>query len=481
MGHCDRSTRRTFIKAGGAAGIVGLSGCLGSGAGGGSGDGESGGDDSDGGGGGDGGGTTGNGGSSGPVELEFWHIFGDVLGGHLSDIVARFNDEDNGITVNLTSKGGYTPTFQATMSAVNAGNAPHIGHFSTGDGVAAIASEQFVPVSDLLGDRIDFQERFIPPITEYFKFPGSDKFFSMPMNNSTAIMNYNRDMFEEAGLDPDSPPRTFPEVRQVSEQLVSETRAEHGCAWANVRWFVGQWHGWNEAYMYDLKNGRDAPEKGPTEINFHEETARTIYEWWKGMLDDGLYMPTQQGWGDASGAAMQSWKVGITLGSTAGLGRTVTIAEEASQPFELGAAPLFSPTEDRHGNRVGGGSLFVPRQAIESDDEERAIIEFFDWITSPEPQAEWFKNTGYFPINSDSRGLLEDEGFFEENPAWTAGFRSLEESSVSEHTRMSIVPQLPKINQDLMDTWTAMRQGKSVDEVLQSQKETIDGILQDNR
>jgi sn-glycerol 3-phosphate transport system substrate-binding protein len=199
------------------------------------------------------------------------------------------------------------------------------------------------------------------------------------------------------------------------------------------------------------------------------------------MLDDGLYMPTQQGWGDASGAALQSWKVGINLGSTAGLGRTATIAEEASQPFELGAAPLFSPTEDRFGNRMGGGSLFVPEQAIGSDAERQAIIDFFDWITGPEPQAEWFKRTGYFPVNTESRALLDDEGFFDENPAWTAGFRSLEESESGPTTRMSIVPQLPKINQDLMDTWTALRQGQSVDEVLSGQKEAIDGILQDNR
>jgi sn-glycerol 3-phosphate transport system substrate-binding protein len=367
------------------------------------------------------------------------------------------------------------------MSAVNAGNAPHIGHFSTGDGVAAIASEQFIPVSDLLGDRIDFGERFITPLTDYFKFPGSDKFFSMPMNNSTAIMSYNRDMFEEAGLDPDSPPRTFAEVRQVSEQLVSETQAEFGAAWANVRWFIAQWHGWDNSFMYNLQNGREAPQQGPSEINFDQEPARQIYTWWKGMLDDGLYMPTQQGWGDASGAALQSWKVGINLGSTAGLGRTATIAEEASQPFELGAAPLFSPTEDRFGNRMGGGSLFVPEQAIGSDAERQAIIDFFDWITGPEPQAEWFKRTGYFPVNTESRALLDDEGFFDENPAWTAGFRSLEESETGPTTRMSIVPQLPKINQDLMDTWTALRQGQSVDEVLSGQKEAIDGILQDNR
>ncbi len=293
-------------------------------------------------------------------------------------------------------------------------------------------------------------------------------------------MNYNKDMFEEAGLDPEDPPQTFAEVRDVSQTLVDETQAEEGCAWANVDWFIGQWHGWDESFMFDKSNGRDDPDNGPDEIYFDRDPARQIYNWWQDMTEDGLYMPTQQGWGDASGAALQSWRVGITLGSTAGLGRTASIAEEAEEPFELGAAPLFSPTEDRHGCQVGGGALFVPEMAVESTEEEEAVIDFFDWITQPEPQAEWFKRTGYFPVNANSRDTLEEEGFFEENPAWTAGFDSLEESESSEHTRMDIVPQMPEVRPMLEDTWTEMRQGTPADDVLDDYKEQIDAVLQDN-
>lgn len=451
--------RRTFLKGAGAlvAG-AGLAGCSG-------GEGATTGESSE---------------ASGTVELEFWHIFGSELGGHLNDIVDEFNAMDNGIQVNTTSQGGYTESFQTTMSSLNAGNPPHIAQFSTSEGVAAMDSGQFIPVSELLGDRVDFEDRFMESVIDYFNLPGDDRYFSMPMNNSTAIMNYNKDMFAEAGLDPEDPPQTFAEVRQVSETLVEETQAQEGCAWANVGWFIDQWHGWDEAFLFNDRNGRDAPENGPTEINYDQETARQIYNWWNDMHDDGLYMATQQGWGDASGAALQSWRVGITLGSTAGLGRTAKIAEEADQPFELGAAPLFSPNEDRHGCRIGGGSLWVPKPAVSSTAEEEAVIDFFDWITGPEPQAQWHKRTGYFPINKESRTVLEDEGFFEENPAWTAGFDSLEESETSAHTRLSIVPQAPDIADMRADTWTEMRQGGEPDAVLDEYKTQIDSVLQEN-
>ncbi|TYL37361.1 hypothetical protein CV102_17215 [Natronococcus pandeyae] len=451
------SRRQTLIGASGI-GITTLAGCLGGDT-----------DDS----------VAGSTGSAGDVELEFWHIFGSELGGHLEEIVEEYNEKDNGVHVNLTSQGSYGDNFQATMSSLNAGNAPHITLLATDANIAAMESGQFVPVSDLLEDRIDFDDRFMEPVLDYFSVPNDDRYFSLPVNNSTAIMSYNKDMFAEAGLDPEDPPQSFGEVRQVSEALVDDTQAEEGCAWANVGWFPAQWHGWAEAFQYNEQNGRGNPEHGPTEINLHEGTAKRIYGWWKEMYDDGLYMATQQGWGDASGAALQSWRVGITLGSTAGLGRTAQLAEEAEQPFELGAAPLFSPHDDRHGCRIGGGSLWVPEMAVDSSEEREAVVDFFDWITGPEPQAEWHKRTGYFPINVGSREILEEEGWFDENPAWTAGFESLEESETSEYTRLSILPDGPEINPEIMDIWTELRQGEDLDDTLETYKGRIDDILQD--
>ncbi len=457
--------RRTALKYGSMTGAIGLAGCLG-------GDNDGSGSETD-------SGATSGSTTQGDIELEFWHIFGDVLGGHLEEIIQEFNNQENGVQVNLTSQGGYSENFQTTMSSVNAGNPPHIALFSTADGVAAMESGRYIPVSQLLGDRIDFESRFMKPVLDYFSIPGDDRYFSLPMNNSTAIMTYNRDMFAEAGLDPDDPPETFAEVRSISQTLVDETQAQEGCAWANVRWFIEQWHGWDDSFLYDNQNGRADEGAGPTEIYLTQEPARSIYQWWKDMTDDGLYMPTQQGWGDASGAALQSWRVGISIGSTAGLGRTATIAQEASKPFELGAAPLFVPESRKGGMRIGGGSLWVPEMAVKSDAEKEALVDFFDWITGPKPQAEWFKRTGYFPINTESRSQLESEGFFEEHPAWTAGFDSIEQSTPTEATKMSIVPSVPEINPELMDIYTELRQGAAVDPTLENYKETIDGIIQD--
>ncbi len=44
---------------------------------------------------------------------------------------------------------------------------------------------------------------------------------SMPFNSSTPVLWYNVDAFKKAGLDPDKPPKTWPEVAEYSKKLVA--------------------------------------------------------------------------------------------------------------------------------------------------------------------------------------------------------------------------------------------------------------------
>ena len=44
---------------------------------------------------------------------------------------------------------------------------------------------------------------------------------SFPFNASTPILYYNKDQFRVAGLDPDAPPRTWPEVEAAAKKLLA--------------------------------------------------------------------------------------------------------------------------------------------------------------------------------------------------------------------------------------------------------------------
>src|SRR5690625_7961664 len=76
-----------------------------------------------------------------------------------------------------------------------------------------------------------------PNILSYYEI--DDELYSMPFNTSNAVMFYNKDMFEEAGLDPDNPPNSYSEMINTAEKL-SDGDSTYEFTMATISWFVEQ-------------------------------------------------------------------------------------------------------------------------------------------------------------------------------------------------------------------------------------------------
>ena len=59
---------------------------------------------------------------------------------------------------------------------------------------------------------------YLPAVTGYYT-DISGNMLSFPFNASTPILYYNKTLFRAAGLDPDSPPRTWPDVGAAAKRL----------------------------------------------------------------------------------------------------------------------------------------------------------------------------------------------------------------------------------------------------------------------
>ena len=67
------------------------------------------------------------------------------------------------------------------------------------------------------------------------------------------------------------------------------------------------------------------------------------------------------------------------------------------------------------------------------------------FLTSPENDAEWHKLTGYIAIRESSNQMLEEEGYFDENPNQTVAFEQLRQSEVTPATSGALVGGFPAI------------------------------------
>ena len=55
-----------------------------------------------------------------------------------------------------------------------------------------------------------------PAVAGYYTAP-SGEMLSFPFNSSTPVVYWNKDAFKKAGLDPDKPPTTWPEVAKAAD------------------------------------------------------------------------------------------------------------------------------------------------------------------------------------------------------------------------------------------------------------------------
>ncbi|WP_059056788.1 ABC transporter substrate-binding protein [Halobacterium hubeiense] len=418
----DGVSRRRFIAGTGAAGLGALAGCNGLNAI------TSGGSNS----------------SSGDLTLDFWHIFGDELGATLEEMAAEFSDQTDGVTINAVNNGGYRDNLNQALQASRAGDPPGIVQIFEIGTRLALDSDAFTPIGDLLPeDEIDFDD-FLPSVLNYYRIDGTLN--SMPFNSSNTIMLYNKTAFEEAGLNPESPPRSLAEVRSAAETIVDQTDMEQGITWPNHTWMqVEQQFAKQDQVLVNNENGRAGR---PTETNFNTEAGRNVYEWWKGMADAGLYLnPGIEAWGEARQAFLTG-KVPMLWDSTSNMVSMRTGAEENG--FELGSAYLPTPNGDNTGVVIGGGSLWVP-DAL-SDAKKEAAGEFVAYLTQTEQQARWHRNSGYFPVRQSAIDQLTENGWFDENPNFRTAFDQLQDTEDTPATRgavMGVFPEARTINEEL--------------------------------
>ena len=60
-----------------------------------------------------------------------------------------------------------------------------------------------------------------------------------------------------------------------------------------------------------------------------------------------------------------------------------------------------------------------------SDEENAATAAFFEFLTQPETQYFWHRETGYVPITTAAYDLAKAEGYYEEVPAAEVGIQQL--------------------------------------------------------
>ncbi|MFZ4652527.1 MAG: extracellular solute-binding protein, partial [Rubrivivax sp.] len=173
------------------------------------------------------------------VEIQWWHSMSGQLGEWINGLAKGFNDSQKAYKVVPVFKGTYPESFAAAIAAFRAGNAPHVLQvFEVGTASMMASKGAIVPVDQVMktaGVKFD-SGVYVPAVSGYYTAPNG-QMLSLPFNSSTTVFHYNKDAFRAAGLDPENPPKTWPEVARAAATLKA---SGHKCP------FTTSWQSWTQ-------------------------------------------------------------------------------------------------------------------------------------------------------------------------------------------------------------------------------------------
>ncbi len=365
-----------------------------------------------------------------PIEIQFWMGLTGLGGELLQKYGEDFNKTQNDYRVVVSFKGQYPEQRAAAVAAFRAGNPPHIMQmFDAGSGDMMSARGAIVPVSEVF-KRAGLQFNpadFIAPARGYYGLPNGD-LLSMPFNVSTTVLFWNKDAFKKAGLDPEKPPVTWPDLIKAAQQIRKTNAAACGFTTTWLAWIMlEQFSSRHNLPLGTQGNGRGGLN---AELNFntpmHQKMVQTLVDMQKDKSFD------YGGRSNDAAAKFISGECAMLTQSSGGLG---AIARDAKFAFGTGQLPYWPEvTGAPYATTIGGASLWVFNAPKRSDAEFRGVAQFLNYLRSTPVMTDWAKQTGFVPATNAAFKAMQDEGFFAKNPGRDVPVLSLTQARQGDHT-----------------------------------------------
>ncbi|MBX7252939.1 MAG: extracellular solute-binding protein [Candidatus Promineofilum sp.] len=280
----------------------------------------------------------------------------------LQEMVDTFNEQNPDIHVTLNQ----VPEYDTALQTALAGGAPpdvfYIDSFKLPD---------FVQAGSLMaiGDQLDDPDDFYPNLRGAFTM--DDTFWCPPKDFSTLALQYNKDLFDAAGVEYPTPDWTWDDLQAAAEALTNADNGVYGMVLSPdmARWI---------AFLYQA--GGAVTDEGFTTMTLDSPEAAQAMEFYLGLVTDGYAAQPSDldsGWageafgkGQAAMAMEGNWIVSYLNDQFPDLNWGVT---------ELPAGPAGKATMSF---TVCYG---VPAAAAHPDES----IRLANWLTGSEGMAAW--------------------------------------------------------------------------------------------
>lgn len=160
------------------------------------------------------------------TEVTFWNGFTASDGDVLRDIYNRYNESNGkGITVKMDIMP-WANMLEKLAPAIATGTGPSmillgsetIPEYAASGGL--IKMDDFWTISGL--DKSIYAQN----VQDTFVY--QDAIYGIPMQYNTQYLYWNKDLFKEAGLDPEQPPKTFTQLKEYAAKITDKSKERYG-------------------------------------------------------------------------------------------------------------------------------------------------------------------------------------------------------------------------------------------------------------
>ncbi|HET9820740.1 MAG TPA: ABC transporter substrate-binding protein [Burkholderiaceae bacterium] len=323
------------------------------------------------------------------TEISFFYPV--AVGGPITKLIdeyaADFTKENPGIKVTPIYAGSYQDTIVKALTAHKAGNPPVTSVLLSTDMFTLIDEDAIVPIDNFIKTADDrawlngFYKGFM------LNSQTGGKTRGIPFQRSTVVLYWNKEAFKAAGLDPNKPPASWAEMRDMAARLTLKDASGKVTQWGVQIPSSGfpYWLFQGLAIQAGVALANDAGNA----VKFDDPGTVEALTYWTDLVKAGVHPPGIVEWGTTPKDFFEK-KVAMMWTTT---GNLTNVRNNAK--FEFGVAML--PAGKRRGSPTGGGNFYISKKATAAQQE--AAFRFAKWMTQPERAAKWSIDTGYVAIS----------------------------------------------------------------------------------
>lgn len=330
-----------------------------------------------------------------PVEIDFYHIWGTPPGQQAPDeahpsvrVIDLFNESQSDIKVNSITVGGYMETLQTVQAEMAAGNVPALMITPWAFLYTAREGLGIQNLGELYGDDVSELMDLLNPDVHPLVTTDAGEILGVPYAFSTPIWYYNREVLDQAGVNPEEAWATWESVAEHAP-AIQEVLGEGNPVFA----FTGNLD-WPAQTLIQSNGGLVLTDGQPT---MNSEDAMEAMQVIADLDAAGFHDHA------ARAEKRPNFMAGVSAFMMSSVASLRGIANEV--PFEFGTLP-FPTFGDKQRSASAGGS-FIGMYARE-EEQQNAAWEYMKFALSEEAYTIW-SEIGYLNITNLDLPILEGQ------------------------------------------------------------------------